>query len=523
MGVEREDAVGLGGEFLPSGGSRREVDALPGTLAEFPACHANEPFVLTTLELDEFGRRGLGEVNAGLLGVAVADLEDASAGTVDAVLVVTLADVTPIEDGDGAVGALAELDSAEPLIIRLQDVWLVLHDERAALPLDGFNVHASAMQVQRHELVAILRRPVIALIDHHADVRMPATEAVRTAATAVGVVPLLAGIPMIMVGLLVDEFVDERIRVFAVHALEVRAMDALPAVADNRIDEEQLVVLGPIGAPRVGGAVTIRLEDLRHRVIAPKTAGGGLTLFLGHARDIDPRGARDADAAIEPAVRAPLESVGESVATRGGGAETIKDDLRRTGGLVAVHRDEHQVRRADGPDAAEAALDAGQHLDLVREDSPLVELPVVVGVLEDDDPVAEVQVVALLAVGVGIVLGDPEAAALVPAHGDRLTHVRFGSEERGLEALGEMQLGQRVGRLEQRNGLRLVVMRLRERCGDGRGTEDESETTGEHRGMTTLPAPGSASTPDLIRSPGRSGRRRRSKRSGRARRFQPAR
>ena len=237
MGVERQDAVRLGGKLLPGSGGRREVDTFPGALTEFPARHAHEPFVLTALKLDEFGRRGLGEIDAGLLGVAVADLEDASGGTVDAILVVTLADIAPVEDGDGAVWPLAEFDPAEPGVVRLEDVRLVLHDERAAPALDGFDVHAPAMQVQRHELVAILRRPVVALVNHHADVRMPATEAIRTAATAVGVVPLLAGVPVIVVGLLVDELVDERIRVFAVHALEVRAMDALPAVADDRINE----------------------------------------------------------------------------------------------------------------------------------------------------------------------------------------------------------------------------------------------------------------------------------------------
>ena len=218
----------------------------------------------------------------------MADLEDAAGAAVDTVLIVAFADVAPVEDGDGAVRALAELDPAEPLVIRLQDVRLMLHDQRAALPLDAFDVHATAVQVKRHELVTILRRPVVALVDHHADVRVTAAEAVRAAATAVGIIPLLAGVPVIMVGLLVDEFVDIGIRIFAVHALEVRAMDALPAVADDGVDEKEFVVLGPIGAPGVGRAVAVGFEDLGHRMIAPETAGGGLTLLLGHARDVDP-------------------------------------------------------------------------------------------------------------------------------------------------------------------------------------------------------------------------------------------
>ena len=314
----------------------------------------------------------------------------------------------------------------------------MLHDERAALALDAFDVHASSVQVQRHELVAVLRRPIVSLVDHHTDMRVSAAETVRAAATAVGVVPLLAGVPVIVVRLLVDEFVDERVRVLAMHALEVRAVDALPAVTDHGVDEEQLMVLGPIGAPRIGGAVAVRLEDLRHRVIAPEAAGGGLALFLGHARDIDPRGARDADAAIEPAIGTPLEPIGESMPTGGGGAEAIEDDLGGAGGLIAVHGDEEEIRRAQRIHAAEAALDAGEHLDLVREDGPLIEFAVMVGILEDDDPVAQAEVEALLAVRVGIVLGNPEAAAFIPAHRDRLTDVRLGGEERGLETRREV-------------------------------------------------------------------------------------
>ena len=88
MGIECQDAIFLGSELVPSGGGRREVDALPGTLPEFPAGHTDEPLILAALELDEFGRRGLGEVDARLLGLAMDYLEDAASATMDAVLIV---------------------------------------------------------------------------------------------------------------------------------------------------------------------------------------------------------------------------------------------------------------------------------------------------------------------------------------------------------------------------------------------------------------------------------------------------
>ena len=117
MGVEGEDGVSLGGELLPSSAGGREVDALPGAFTELPAGHADEPLILAALQLDEFRRRGLGEVNAGLLGVAVTHLEDAAGSAVDTILIVAFANVAPVEDGNGAVRPLAELNATEPLVV----------------------------------------------------------------------------------------------------------------------------------------------------------------------------------------------------------------------------------------------------------------------------------------------------------------------------------------------------------------------------------------------------------------------
>ena len=324
----------------------------------------------------------------------------------------------------------------------------MLHDQRAADPFDGFDVHTPAMHVQGHEFIAIRRRPVIALINHHSDVRVAAAKIIGAAAAAVRVVPFLAGIPMVVVRLLIDEFVDKRIRVLAVHALEVRAMDALPAVTDHGVDEQELVILGPVGAPRVSRAMAVGLEDFLHRVITPQTARSGLTLRLLHAGDIDPRGTRDTHATVEPTVRAPLKSVRKGMATRGGRAKSIEDDFRWARGLITSHRNEEQVRRAQRPHAAEAALDTGEHLHVFRNDGAFIELPVAVSIFEDDNPVAELEVEAFLAVGISIVLGDPQAATLVPAKGDGLTDIGLGGKERGGEPLGQVEFGQRIRGLQ---------------------------------------------------------------------------
>ena len=166
-------------------------------------------------------------------------------------------------------------------------------------------------------------------------------------------------------------------------------------------------MLGPIGAPRVRRAVAVGFEDFLDRVITPQAARRGLTFFLLHAGDINPRGTGNTDAPVEPPIGTPLQSVGKGVAAGGRRAEAIEDDLGRTRRLIAIHRNEEQVRGAQRPHAAEATLDTGEHLHVFRDDRTFIELPVVVGILKDDNPIAELQVEAFLAVGIRVVLRNP--------------------------------------------------------------------------------------------------------------------
>ena len=163
-------------------------------------------------------------------------------------------------------------------------------------------------------------------------------------------------------------------------------------------------------------------------------------------------------------------------------AETIEYHLRRARGLVAVHRDEEQVRRAHRPHPAEPTLDAREHLHVVGEDRTPIELPVVVRVLENHDAVLEFQVEPLLAIGISIVLGYPEPAALIPAQRDRLADIGITGEERGAETFGQAELGQGVGRREQRDRLRLVVARLGERRRPQVQGSEQSNEADIHRG-----------------------------------------
>ena len=60
---------------------------------------------------------------------------------------------------------------------------------------------------------------------------------------------------MIMIRVLINQFVQVRIEVLAIHAFEVSARDDVPQVADDRVDEERLAHVVPIEPPRIRGAL----------------------------------------------------------------------------------------------------------------------------------------------------------------------------------------------------------------------------------------------------------------------------
>jgi len=75
-----------------------------------------------------------------------------------------------------------------------------------------------------------------------------------------------------MVGALVDQFVDVRIRVHGMRAGKVRAGDELPEMAVDRIREKPVAMLVPVEPPRIHRAMADDLEDLALRMIAPDAA-----------------------------------------------------------------------------------------------------------------------------------------------------------------------------------------------------------------------------------------------------------
>ncbi len=232
---------------------------------------------------------------------------------------------------------------------------------------EALAIDAAAVLVEREKLVAIGGRPVVAAIDHRADVRVTAAVGIGLAAARVG--PFFAGVEVPVVGVHVDQLVGVGAGGTGRAADETRAGERVPEVAVDGVDEERFAVGVPVVAPGIGRAVGDGLESFALRMKAPEAAAQGNALLGGCAGHANLAGTRAAAASIEPAVRPPFQAVGEVVIHRVHGIETVENDLFRTvWRVVAVGiGDEDKVWRAHRPHAAVADGDAGEHLDVVGE------------------------------------------------------------------------------------------------------------------------------------------------------------
>ncbi len=112
----------------------------------------------------------------------------------------------------------------------------------------------------------------------------------------------------------------------------------------------------------------------------------------------------------------------------------VEQHLRRavrTVVAVSIGNEVEFRRRAD-PDAAEADLQTADQIQVIGEDLAGIEAAVAVGVFEDEDAIARLCLRNPPRVRIG--LGDPETAAIVDRHGDRLNDVGLAGEKSDLEA-----------------------------------------------------------------------------------------
>ena len=229
-----------------------------------------------------------------------------------------------------------------------------------------------------------------------------------------------------VVGDRLDVVVRVRVEVRAGLPLVAAALNDVVQVRDDAGRAERLAVVVEVDAPRVARALGEDFELVPRRMIAPDAGVERHALVVGRARLADARVREHAVAAVEPAVRAPDEGVERLVRVLVGPA--VEQDLRlAVGHVVAVAiGNEQQVRRRADPHAAEADFQAAHQVQPLGEHRALVELAVAVGVFEDQDAVAALAL--RRADRILVRLGDPQPAAVVDRHRDRLLHVRLGGE-----------------------------------------------------------------------------------------------
>ena len=188
--------------------------------------------------------------------------------------------------------------------------------------------------------------------------------------------------------------------------------------------DEQLAVCIPVHPPRVTRAVREDLKFLLLGLESPHTRVDLCALCGGSSRLADVAAHEDAVAAVEPAVRPPVESVERLVCVVV--APAIEEHLRlarRRRRVPIRHRHEIQIRRSPEPHAAVADFDAADEVQLIEKNGPFIEAMIAVRVLENEHAVLALAL--FRPVRVSHPFHDPRPSALIEAEGNRVHDVRL--------------------------------------------------------------------------------------------------
>ena len=382
----------------------------------------------------------------------------------DSVVLVALAGVRPVGNVQLAPAARVELNSAKPRVGCLNEVGTVFAGECRSVAVQCVAVDSTAMQIHCQHRIEKLLRPVRKLSDNHSAVSVPAAGLVGCVRDAElpDVAPVFLRVPVKVVGGLLDDVVNVRVKVLAVHPPVIRAGDDVPQMADDRVDVKRFAVRVPVHAPCIRAAVADDFELVASRMEPPDAAIDLRPLIGSRSRRTNWRGRENPVSTIKPAIGSPPQAVDDVVPHSGIVPAVEHDDGFAVRLVVSVFvRDEQQVGRVEHPDSAVTDLDTGEPTSLVPENRSLVELTVVIFIFEDDDPVTKPIVEVALPLGVRIILGDPQSPARVRRQSDRLPHIGLGGEQSRLEPLRQFERSQRLLRRERRLAF-LRVFDLRE-------------------------------------------------------------
>lgn len=250
--------------------------------------------------------------------------------------------------------------------------------------------------------------------------------------------PTLFRIEVEVVRVVVNLFVDVRVGIEEEGAREVSAGNHVPEVTVDGVDEEEIVQVVPVVAPRVGRAVTKHFESAGAGVETPDASVEGNARCVWGAGSANAAGARAAASPVEPAVRPEADSVCKVVVAVAGDGEAVENGLRFRVWLVVVVAvwDEEQLGWANGPDAVLRDFDSGQALECVGEDGGFWRGGVRGVRGKHHDAVSEFGLEAFGMLGVGEVFSDPEPSFVIPSGGDGVADVGFAGEDRNVQTFG---------------------------------------------------------------------------------------
>jgi len=422
---------------------------------------ADVPVITVELEIDEFLIGEFLEIDVGRLGVAINDFEDAAVGAIVALVftVVAFIFIVPVDDVDLTIGSVAQVEHLGPFVVGEEEVGCGVADVTGAARGEEIHIEARAVDVVHDELVAVFGGPVIGEIDHGPGVGV--APPCSAGGGSIGIVPLVAD-PVTMFGDGGDIGVGVGVEVLAPLTMVARSLNDVEEVGDDAACEEGLSVVVEIDAPGIAGAVSKDFELMSLGVIAPDACVEGDALIVGGTGFPDAGVSEDAVATVEPAIGSPDEGVQCFVGVFESPA--IEEDFGSgVGYVVAVAiGNEEEFGGLSDPDAAETDFESTDEIEFILEDFADVGFAVAVGVFEDEDAVLAFGGFAFEGIGIG--LGDPEAAPIINGHGDGLLDVGFTGDEESFEACGENHFP--GGFLGGESG---VLGAAGDGCGTGRG------------------------------------------------------
>ena len=393
-----------------------------------PSGVPHEPVVVVTEQIDQLRVALAGEIDLHRrrCRAVVEHLEDPPVAPIVhlVVAVVALIAVIPVDEHHLPIGPDLQRDELRPRVVGEEKVGLAVPHIAGAGGREPVLVEPGAVDVVHEQPAAITIGPRAAEIDAGARVGVAAADGVR--AVAVGVVPLPAG-PVPVAGDRLDVVERIGIEVLARLPLIPRSLDHVVEVWNDARRLERMPQIVEVHAPRVARAFGKDFEDMPNRMVSPDAGVDSRSVGLGRARPADGGVREHAVTAVEPAIGPPDERIERLVGVLC--APAVEQDRGLgVGDVVAVGvGDEQKIGRCAHPYAAKPNRQTADEVEPLLEDLPGVERVVTVGILEDQDPV--VGVFGCDLPRVGIALRNPEPAAVVEAHRDRLADVGLGREE----------------------------------------------------------------------------------------------